>query len=262
MYSLYINNSNSPNKTVNSTGNSVTCSFNPAIQLNPDKKYEMRLLQANIVYCQPNITSANNQFSYTYNSTVYTHTFPTGLYQLSDISNQIARWCTTDTGRYALFSLTGLDQTSQVIVFFQMSGSSIDCTIPNCVMSIIGFPASSGVITAPSDGYVTSPTNAVLNSLQEYLVSCNVINGVYQNSQLSNILGCVPINVLPSQTVQYQPQHPPHCSIFVSRIDSLTITILNQNGEPTDFSNDGLNASPENWNLTITVSEFNPINLS
>ena len=64
MYSLYINNNaNSSNKIVNSTGSSVTCYFNPPIQLNPDKKYEMRLLQANLVYCQPNITSANNNFS-------------------------------------------------------------------------------------------------------------------------------------------------------------------------------------------------------
>ena len=98
MYSLYLNNSPSSNKIINSTANSITCYFNTPIELDPKKKWEMRLLQANIVYCSPNITSKNNVFSYTYDSFVYTHTFDTGLYSLVDINSQIARWTVQDTG--------------------------------------------------------------------------------------------------------------------------------------------------------------------
>ena len=135
-----------------------------------------------------------------------------------------------------------------------MSGSSIDCTIPNCAMSILGFPASSGDITAPSDGYVIGSQNAVLNTLQQYLISCSIINGVYLNSALTNILAGVPIGKIDSYAqTQYMPIHPTRCSIFVSRIDSITFTLLDQNSNPIDFTNNGQDPEPESWNICVSI---------
>ena len=60
MISLFISNSPSTNKVISNNGSSVTTSLTPPILLNPNKKYEMRLLSASIVYCEPNISSTLN----------------------------------------------------------------------------------------------------------------------------------------------------------------------------------------------------------
>jgi len=232
--------------------NSITCYFNPPIELDPKKKWEMRLLQANIVYCSPNITSSNNVFSYVYNGVTHTHEFDTGLYSLVDINNQIGRWNVQDTNGITLFSLQANEATSTTIVYFSTTGTSIDCTIANTIINILGFPVSSGHISAPTDSYVRSPNPIMLNALQQYLISCSAINGIYQNSQLSNILCGVPINCAPYSQVQFQPIHPTRCTVFVNRIDMLTLTLLDQNGNQVDFTNEG-NDTPENWNVCITI---------
>ena len=92
MYSLFINNSTSttPNKIVNKTGNEVSITLNNPIFLDNTKQYQLRCLQASIVYCQPNITTSNNLFKYSYDGVNYTYNFPIGLYTLDMINKSLA----------------------------------------------------------------------------------------------------------------------------------------------------------------------------
>ena len=68
MLSFYITNAssgNNNNKEVSSLGSSVTVHLNGQLNLENNKKYHMRLLQANIVYCSPNVFSdKNNKLTY------------------------------------------------------------------------------------------------------------------------------------------------------------------------------------------------------
>ena len=84
MISLYINNTPNEYKQVSSTGNKITLQLQPSIILQKDNKYQLRVLSANIVYCQPNITSLNNTFTYQYSGTWYTKTLPTGIYRVDN----------------------------------------------------------------------------------------------------------------------------------------------------------------------------------
>ena len=59
MLTLYINNIVGLNKTINDKGNRVTLNLASSIDLSK-MKYKMRLLQASITYCMPNIDSTNN----------------------------------------------------------------------------------------------------------------------------------------------------------------------------------------------------------
>ena len=62
MISLYITNATGNNKQVSPLGNSVTVQLGTKIKLDDKKKYHMRLLQSNIVYCSPNVfTDKNNK---------------------------------------------------------------------------------------------------------------------------------------------------------------------------------------------------------
>ena len=72
MLSLYINNNKQSYKKVNQQGNEVNMQLQPPIPLDKNKNYQLKVLSANIVFCQPNITSANYKFIYKYNNVWYT----------------------------------------------------------------------------------------------------------------------------------------------------------------------------------------------
>ena len=185
MFSLYVNNNtNDPTKIVNSTGNAVTINLSPPIILDQTKRYQLRVLQANIVFCQPNITSANNQFTYIYNGTTYTKTIPIGLYGTDDLNTTIGRLTTAQNGNQ-LFVIKPNEACDTTIVYFLTADTFIDCSTPNNVMSILGFPTSAGQIGGypDGDGSVESGIQASINTLQLILIRSNITNGSYLNSQ-------------------------------------------------------------------------------
>src|ERR1039457_6571212 len=97
MISIFFNNSKHSNKTVNSLGNQVTVNLNPPLLISDKKNYHLGLLQANIVYCQPNVfVGKSNWLTYMYTSSKFspqsekTIAFDTGLYTIDDINRKIS----------------------------------------------------------------------------------------------------------------------------------------------------------------------------
>ena len=96
------------------------------------------MLNANIVYCENNITSANNKFTYTYNSVTYTKSLPVGVYSIDDINDTIARFTTVQNGQQ-LFAFVPNEATSTIVVYFATTNTYIDCSAANTIMTILGF---------------------------------------------------------------------------------------------------------------------------
>src|SRR5688572_27948222 len=67
--------------------------FNPLIQFDKDKKYEMSLVTLESYYSFPNIESTNNSFSYSPNggSMWVTMHIPEGCYEITDINEYVQR---------------------------------------------------------------------------------------------------------------------------------------------------------------------------
>ena len=130
MISIFVNNASASNKQVSKKGNQVTVSFNSPIILDAKKKYQMRCLNANIVYCMPNIFSGvNNVFYYYYaqgHPTIIN--FDTGLYSLRDINRTISQ--TTSDSRYGndskLIQFSADQATSKIYVTFSRDNVGID----------------------------------------------------------------------------------------------------------------------------------------
>ena len=253
MISIYVNNTPSQYKTINSTYNSVTLQLQPPILLDPNKKYQLRVLNANVVYCQPNITSANNKFSYWVNGVNYVKTIPIGLYGITDIDNTIARYTTAQNGTQ-LFSFQPNEATSTIIVYFAQANTYIDTdNVANSIMPILGFTDGQfGGVSA--GGSVESTQQAELNTLTQILVSCNITNGSYLNDQFTNVIAGIPINVAPYSSIPYAPIHPTRNNIFKNRIDTLTITLSSQDLLDLDFTKENT-SPPEKWNLTLTIED-------
>ena len=190
MLSLYINNTPAINKTINDKGNRITLNLSESIDLSKEK-YKLKLLQASIVYCMPNVTSKNNLFKYSYNGTNYTYTLPVGLYSLDSLNKTIAIQTLKQVGNEYVFYFQADEATSQIQVYFTAVSCSIDCSGNTNIMSnLLGFEndISVGDFTVADDtSYATGSFKAQLNSLQNILIrssitqSCSYLNNNSDN---------------------------------------------------------------------------------
>ena len=106
----------------------------------------MRLLQANIVYCSPNVyLNVNNVLSYVYNYTTKTITFEQGLYSLEDINYKIALATQEHFNTDNLFHFSPDTSTSKFFAVIKAT-VTIYCDVPYSIMPLLGFPKTTGDI--------------------------------------------------------------------------------------------------------------------
>ena len=258
MISLFVNNKTSSNKIISALGNQTTVNLNPSITLDDNKKYQLRLLSFNCVYCMPNVTTKNNTLTYTFNSNTHSIIFDTGLYSLDDINMQVSLYTEiSNNGNDASLIQFFPDQaTSKIYIQFSQANVIIDNTITNSIMDILGFSKSNiGGLISP--GIVKSGYNAQLNAIQNILIKCDITTGSYSNSQLTNIISAIVPDVDSYSTIIYRPVHPVRCPINVQRIESITITLVDQDGKDLDLGTDGGILDPELWSVVLSIEEIN-----
>ena len=257
MLSLFINNNKSNNKIVSSLGNQVTINLNPAINLDDNKKYQLRLLNANIVYCMPNVTILNNTLKYTFSGSTYSLVFDTGLYSLDDINAEVSMYTSlSGNGNDANLIQFFPDQaTSKIYVSFSQANVIMDNTITNSILDMLGFSKSNigGLISA---GIIKSAYQAQLNAIQNILIKCDVTTGSYSNSQLTNIISAITPDVDSYSTIIYRPVHPVRCPINVRLIESITLTLVDQNNNDLDIGTNGGTQDPELWSVVLSIESI------
>ena len=201
MISIFANNSAGNGKVINTLGSQIKLNLNPPIMLDDRKKYELRVINANIVYCTPNVTSANNILSYTFGGHTHNIIFDTGLYALTDINIVVSLYTGigNNGGDPNLIQFEADEATSKIYCFFSQAHVIIDCGAGNSIMPMLGFPASSGQIGGLIiASWIKSAVAAQLNAIQNILIKCDITTGSYTNSQMSNIISVVVPNVLSS----------------------------------------------------------------
>ena len=261
MISLFLNNSPNSNKIVSQFGSQLTVSLNPSILLDEKKNYHMRLLQANIVYCQPNIIDGkNNSLTYKYTNSKLTPqsektlTFDTGLYTIDDINTKVSLFMMAEEGVSDLITFLPDPSTSKIYSIYGMADVTIYCDAQNSIMPLLGFPASDGPIGGyPTASYDLSTNQANLNTIQNYNIQCDITTGTYVNSQLGNVIASVIPDVSSYSTIIYKPYFPLRCPINIKRIETITITITDQNGIEVDMGTNGGIYEPEAWSVLLTI---------
>jgi len=255
MISLYITNKASSGKTVTSLGNSVTVNLNQPILLDEKKKYNMRLLQANIVYCSPNVyTNVNNVLSYTYNGSPFTITFDQGLYSVDDINTKISIFTLENNSNASLFTFEPDSSTSKIYTVYNVANIVINCNVAYSIMPLLGFPKATGNISGPAK-YTISTNQANLNSLQSIFIKCDCVTGSYENNRVSNVLASVIPDVDPFGTIKFMPYFPTRNEITSRRIDQITITLTDQDGKDIDMNTNNGARAPEAFGVVLTIQE-------
>jgi len=130
---------------VSSETTDCTTIFSPAIHLDPQRRYEMALVNLETYNSIPNITVANNTFVYSHNggSLWKKITLPEGSYEISQINAAIRRqlevngdWNADDKSHY--ITVGANPSTLRAFIYISNSSYHVDLS-SSAIKSILGF---------------------------------------------------------------------------------------------------------------------------
>jgi hypothetical protein len=161
----------------------------------------------------PNITTANNTLEIVGPDlsdviTTYTITVPQGLYDLesldTSIKNQLIN-AGAQTADGPLISLQPNYSTNKVEVIFGYSNVTIDFSIANSLLVVMGFDSS--VYGPFSAGHVLSaPNQAEFNSVNGVIIHTSLVSeGVRIGAEFNQAVGQVSFSVAPGSLETYAP---------------------------------------------------------
>ena len=234
---ISIDNSPAQNKIINATGNQIIVTLPSAKYLDRNKEYEVGLINASIVYCNPNCINRYVRFTYMKNN--YDIPIPNGLYSLNVINLQftILTSFLYDNG---LFYVEGIEATSQCILYcndYTNTTVSFQSNNDN-IFDLLGFVnTDTKFIPQSAVSYLLSPNKVQLNNISNFYISLDNTNSYIINGQRSNIIHFEPITASPFSTQVIKPFEPTFTKINKSiLIDSFTITLTGDNNTTIDMT--------------------------
>lgn len=230
--------------TVTLTGNtsSLTAHFHPEIELDEKENYSCCLLDFNTYNTIPNIHSKNNQFQYYVREKyqiskqkndagdiidVNMVELPIGSYELTDIAEYLSN---TLRRLGKNIKLTANKNTMKCII--ETSAEMIiDFTKHNSIGKVLGFNSKllAGQTTYVSDHSVNIQDTTVVR------VNCDLVTGSFHNGQITHTLYEFYPEADPGRKIIEQPRNLIYLPIVRRRINSINISLLDQEGKLVDF---------------------------
>ena len=132
------------------------------------------------------------------------------------------------------------ESTSRIYVSFSQTNVSVDATATNSILFSLGFTTDQGTYGDGIIGnftdislYEISNRKAQLNPIQNYLVSTNISTGNYFDADVSNVVESIPIGKTSAGSLtEHDSKNPSVADVNISRIDKLTVTLLDNYGRP------------------------------
>lgn len=209
--------------------------FNPPIQLNKNKSYEMALVNLETYYSIPNITSRNNTFKYSPDGGAnwMTVDIPTGSYDIEDINSVIQRemkanghWDATNEEYYV--SLLANPNTMKAILNIE-NNYQVSFKFGNSLRKILGFNSKIYTVSQESERVVD------ILSINSILVNTNVISGSYVNGANKPTIYSFFPNVSPGHKIVEHPKNLIYLPITLHVIHNLRVNLTDQNFDILDL---------------------------
>ena len=212
-----------------------TSSFNPPLQLDIKKSYEISLINAQIWYSWHNVTRNNNKFFYSPNGvSPRLLRIPPGSYNIEDINNEIKHLIEKEGDDKSSITITPNYNTLRSRIELK-NNYVIDFRIPNSISDLLGFNSRflgrNGIHDSQN---IVNITN--INSLQ---IHCSLIDGSYINGVSTDLLYTISPNVPPGYLIQVEPKQNVYVPIKnISQIDSIRFSIKDQDNNFVDMNNE------------------------
>ena len=221
---------------LNSSKSSFKTKFNPSIELDNTRKYEIALINLETYYSFPNITEINNKFRYSHDNG---HTWsiiiiPTGCYELSDLNRIIqqnmksnAHWDDVNE----VYHITLGANTSTLKCVLNISPNYVvDFRLDDSLNTLLGFNSE-----PYRQGYHESENVVNIMNINSILVNIDIINGSYVNGvQQPTIYSFFP-NVPPGHKIIESPRNLVYLPIVIDKISSINTSITDNHGKILDL---------------------------
>ena len=213
--------------------------FNPKLELDKDKVYEIALVNLETYYSFPNIDDTNNVFVYSHDQGV-TWTkikIPEGSYEIDDINNTIkhemekrGHYDSINEDHY--ISISANSNTLKSVLIIE-SGYQVDFNQPNNLSKVLGFTG-----TKYEEGFHKSENVVNILRINSILVHIDIISGSYVNGTTKNTI----YSFFPKVSLGYKiietPVNLVYLPIIFDTIDSLNITITDQDDNLLNLRNE------------------------
>ena len=223
--------------------------FNPKLELDEEKVYEIALVNLETYYSFPNIDETNNVFVYSPdngNSWVKIK-IPEGSYELDDINNAIQhemekRGHYDEINEDYYINISPNTNTLKSILILE-KGYQVDFDHQNSLAKVLGFTG-----TKYMEGFHESENVVDILRINSILVNVDIISGNYVNGTTKSTLYSFFPDVSPGYKIIESPVNLVYLPITLNTIDSLSVMI-------TDQDNNLLNLRDEKLTIRFHIRE-------
>lgn len=198
----------------------LSVNYHPPIELDSRYEYALGLIGFHTYHTIANIVEGTNKFYYDKDKVI---TIPTGAYEIADIEEYLKNALPNEK-----LSLQPNNQTSQCEI---KSSVEIDFANEDSIGRVLGF--SEKLLEANKKHTSDLPVNIIKVSMIR--VACNITTGAYYNTHLSHTVFEFSPQVDPGYAINIDPSHVIYLPVSSTRIDNITLTLIDQNNEPVDF---------------------------
>ena len=215
--------------------------FNPKLELDRDKVYEIALVNLETYYSFPNIDETNNVFVYSPdngNSWVKIK-IPEGSYEIDDINNTIQHEM-EKRGHYDeinedYYSNIAPNTNTLKSVLILEKGYQVDFNHQNSLARVLGFTGAKY-----TEGFHESENVVDILRINSILVNIDIISGSYVNGTTKSTIYCFFPDVSPGYKIIESPVNLVYLPITLDTIDSLNVAITDQDYHLLNLRNEKL----------------------
>ena len=215
--------------------------FNPKIELDRNKIYEIALVNLETYYSFPNIDDTNNVFVYSpdQGTTWVKIKIPTGSYEIDDLNNTIhlemekqGHYDEVNNEYYINISANSNTLKSVLIID---SGYQVDFNQPNNLSKVLGFTGTKYV-----EGFHESENVVNILTINSILVNIDIIGGSYVNGTTKNTIYSFFPKVSPGYKIIESPVNLVYLPLLIDTIANLNISITDQDDNLLNLRNEKL----------------------
>ena len=203
--------------------------FNPKIELEKEKVYEIALVNLETYYSFPNIDDSNNVFVYSHDQgqTWTKIKIPTGSYEIDDINNYL-RFEMQRIGHFdevnneAFINIAANSNTLKCILIIGQ-GYQVDFNQANSLSKVLGFTGNKY-----NEGFHESEKPVNILNINSILVNIDIIGGSYVNGKTKNTIYSFFPDVSPGFKIIESPVNLVYLPILPQTIQNINLTITDQ----------------------------------
>ena len=215
--------------------------FNPKLELDRDKVYEIALVNLETYYSFPNTDETNNVFVYSPdngNSWVKIK-IPEGSYEIDDINNTIQhemekRGHYDEINEDYYINIAPNTNTLRSVLILE-KGYQVDFNQQNSLAKILGFTGAKY-----TEGFHESENVVDILRINSILVNIDIISGSYVNGTTKSTIYSFFPDVSPGYKIIESPVNLVYLPITLDTIDSLNVTITDQDYHLLNLRNEKL----------------------